>query len=176
MSFFKASFHIFLVKYDVASLNSRDIITSTMTTKILVIHGPNLNLLGKREPKVYGKVTLVKINAELKALGKKEGVTVDTVQTNIEGEIVDLIQKAKKKYKAIVINPGGYTHYSVAIRDAIASVKVPTVEVHLSNIHSREEFRQKSVIAPVAAGQISGFGMNSYLLGLRAAISLIKKK
>lgn len=144
--------------------------------KILVIHGPNLNLLGKREPKVYGKVTLDRINAELKAFGKKEGVVVDTVQTNIEGEIVDLIQKAKKRYKAIVINPGGYTHYSVAIRDAISSVKVPTVEVHLSNIHAREEFRKNSVIAPVAVGQISGFGMKSYLLGLIAAIDIIKKK
>ena len=144
-----------------------------MAKKILVIHGPNLNLLGQREPKVYGKVTLKKINAELKKIGKKEGVQVDTVQTNIEGEIVGLIQKAKKSYKAIVINPGGYTHYSVAIRDAIASVKIPTVEVHLSNIYAREEFRQKSVIAPVAVGQISGFGRNSYILGLKAAIDLI---
>jgi len=145
-----------------------------MAKKILVIHGPNLNLLGQREPKVYGKVTLDKINDELKKLGKKEGIEVVTAQTNIEGEIVGLIQKAKKSYKAIVINPGGYTHYSVAIRDAIASVKIPTVEVHLSNIYSREEFRQKSVIAPVAAGQISGFGKNSYILGLKAAIDLIK--
>jgi 3-dehydroquinate dehydratase-2 len=145
-----------------------------MPKKILVIHGPNLNLLGAREPKVYGKVTLEKINSELKKLGKKEGVTVEVAQTNIEGEIVDLIQKAKKTYSAIVINPGGYTHYSVAIRDAIASVKIPTVEVHLSNIYAREEFRQKSVIAPVAAGQISGFGRNSYILGLKAAIDLIK--
>ena len=144
-----------------------------MAKKILVIHGPNLNLLGQREPKVYGKVTLEKINTELKKIGKKEGVHVNTVQTNIEGEIVGLIQKAKNIYKAIVINPGGYTHYSVAIRDAIASVKIPTVEVHLSNIYAREEFRQKSVIAPVAAGQISGFGMNSYILGLKAAIALI---
>ena len=145
-----------------------------MGKKILVIHGPNLNLLGQREPKVYGKVTLKKINAELKKIGKKEGIEVVTAQTNIEGEIVGLIQKAKKSYKAIVINPGGYTHYSVAIRDAIASVKIPTVEVHLSNIYSREEFRQKSVIAPVAAGQISGFGKNSYILGLKAAIDLVK--
>jgi len=145
-----------------------------MAKKILVIHGPNLNLLGQREPKVYGKVTLDRINVELKKLGKKEGIEVVTAQTNIEGEIVSLIQKARKTYKAIVINPGGYTHYSVAIRDAISSIKIPTVEVHLSNIYSREEFRQKSVIAPVAAGQISGFGMNSYILGLKAAIDLIK--
>jgi 3-dehydroquinate dehydratase II len=145
-----------------------------MAKKILVIHGPNLNLLGQREPNVYGKVTINKINSELKKLGKQEGVIVDTVQTNIEGEIVDLIQKAKRHYNAIVLNPGGYTHYSVAIRDAITSVKIPTVEVHLSNIYSREEFRQKSVIAPVAAGQISGFGKNSYILGLKAAFDLIK--
>jgi len=145
-----------------------------MVKKILVIHGPNLNLLGQREPKIYGKITINRINSELKKLGEQEGVVVDTVQTNIEGEIVGLIQKAKKIYKAIVINPGGYTHYSVAIRDAISSVKIPTVEVHLSNIYSREEFRQKSVIAPVAAGQISGFGMNSYILGLKAAFDLIK--
>jgi len=147
-----------------------------MAKKVLVIHGPNLNLLGLREPKVYGKITLDKINAELKSLGKKEGIIVDTVQTNIEGEIVSLIQNAKKGYKAILINPGGYTHYSVAIRDAIASVKIPTVEVHLTNIYAREEFRQKSVIAPIAVGQISGFGKNSYILGLKAAIEIIKSK
>jgi len=145
-----------------------------MAKKILVIHGPNLNLLGAREPKVYGKVTLAKINSELKALAKKEKVVLDIHQTNIEGEIVNLIHKAKKGYKAILINPGGYTHYSVAIRDAISSVKIPTVEVHLSNIYAREEFRHKSVIAPVAAGQIAGFGKNSYILGLTAAIALIK--
>jgi 3-dehydroquinate dehydratase II len=150
------------------------VIIPSMAKKILVIHGPNLNLLGEREPNVYGKVTLDKINAELKKLAKKEGVLIDTVQTNIEGEIIDHIQKAKRKYGAIVINPGGYTHSSVAIRDAISSVKIPTVEVHLSNIYAREEFRQTSVIAPVAAGQISGFGKNSYLLGLKAAIDLIK--
>jgi 3-dehydroquinate dehydratase II len=144
-----------------------------MAKKILVIHGPNLNLLGLREPKVYGKVTLAKINSELKALAKKEKIEIDIHQTNIEGEIVNLIHKAKKGYSAIVINPGGYTHYSVAIRDAVASVKIPTVEVHLSNIYAREEFRHTSMIAPVAAGQISGFGKNSYLLGLKAAIELI---
>jgi 3-dehydroquinate dehydratase-2 len=147
-----------------------------MAKKILVIHGPNLNMLGQREPKVYGKVTLERINAELKALAKKEKVELDIHQTNIEGDIVNLIQKAKKRCRAIIINPGGYTHYSIAIRDAIASVKIPTVEVHLSNIYSREEFRQKSVIAPVAAGQITGFGKNSYVLGLMAAINLIKGK
>lgn len=131
-------------------------------------------MLGKREPKIYGKVTLDRINKALKAYAAANGVEIDTYQSNIEGELVDAIQKAKKKYKAIVINPGAYTHYSIAIRDAVASVKVPTIEVHLSNIHSREEFRHKSMIAPVAVGQISGFGMNSYILGLKAAIDLIK--
>jgi len=145
-----------------------------MAKKILIIHGPNLNMLGTREPKVYGRVTLKKIDSELKKYAKKEGVEIETFQSNIEGEIVNAVQKAKKRFKAIVINPGAYTHYSVAIRDAISSVKVPTIEVHLSNIHAREEFRNRSMIAPVAVGQISGFGMNSYILGLKAAIDLIK--
>jgi 3-dehydroquinate dehydratase-2 len=130
-------------------------------SKILVIHGPNLNLLGEREPEVYGSFSLVE---------------VDIVQKNGEGEIVDLIQGARKKYSAIVINPGGYTHYSVAIRDAIASIKVPVIEVHLSNIYAREEFRHKSMISPVAAGQVSGFGKFSYHLGLRAAANITKEK
>ncbi len=142
--------------------------------KILVIHGPNLNLLGEREENVYGTTTLEDINKELTALAKELGAEVGFFQSNVEGEIVNEIQRAKGNFGAIVLNPGGYTHYSVAIRDAISAVKVPTVEVHLSNIYSREEFRQKSVIAPVAAGQIAGFGKQSYLLGLRAAASLCK--
>jgi 3-dehydroquinate dehydratase-2 len=142
--------------------------------KFLIIHGPNLNLLGEREADVYGSLTLSDINNELITLSKELNVELETFQTNIEGEIVDAIQKAKGKFDAIVINPGGYTHSSVAIRDAISAVKVPTVEVHLSNIYSREEFRHKSVIAPVAAGQITGFGKESYLLGLRAAASLLE--
>jgi len=142
--------------------------------KILIIHGPNLNLLGDREPDVYGKLTLESINAKLKDLAKELKVEVEFFQSNVEGEIVNTIQSAKDNFSAIVINPGGYTHYSVAIRDSISAVKVPTVEVHLSNIYSREEFRHKSVIAPVAAGQIAGFGLHSYLLGLRAAVTLIK--
>jgi 3-dehydroquinate dehydratase-2 len=147
-----------------------------MDGKILVIHGPNLNLLGEREVGVYGKLSLKEIDKRLKVLAKKEKITVETCQSNVEGEIVNAIQRAKGKFGAIVINPGGYTHYSVAIRDALAAVKIPAIEVHLSNIYAREEFRQKSVIAPVAAGQITGFGLNSYLLGLKAAIDLIKKK
>lgn len=144
--------------------------------RILVIHGPNLDLLGKRETNIYGKVTLTEINKSLKALAKKQKVNLQILQSNHEGEIVDVIGKAKShKIDAILINPAAYTHTSVAIRDAVAAVNLPTVEVHLSNIHAREDFRQKSLIAPVSCGQISGFGVNSYLLGLQAAIDLSKK-
>ena len=142
--------------------------------KILVIHGPNLNLLGEREVDQYGTVTMDKINSDLTKLASELGVEIETFQSNVEGEIVNAIQKAKNSFSAVVINPGGYTHYSVAIRDAISAVKLPAVEVHLSNIYSREEFRQKSVIAPVCAGQITGFGADSYLLGLRAAAAILK--
>jgi len=142
--------------------------------KILVIHGPNLALLGEREVAVYGKVTLEDINRSLEALAKEKGISLECVQMDEEGKIVEKIGKARKEFGAIVINPGAYTHYSVAIRDAIAAVGVPTIEVHLSNIYAREEFRHKSVIAPVAVGQISGFGVNSYLLGLSAAVELLK--
>lgn len=142
--------------------------------KILVIHGPNLNLLGQREPDVYGKVTIDEINKDLEKTAKAKKVALDIVQSNHEGEIVDLIGKAKGKYDAILINPAAYTHTSVAIRDAISAVDIPTVEVHLSNIYAREEFRHTSLIAPVAHGQVSGFGKASYLLGLEAAIGLLK--
>ncbi|HVN67955.1 MAG TPA: type II 3-dehydroquinate dehydratase [Candidatus Sulfotelmatobacter sp.] len=144
-----------------------------MAVKILVIHGPNLALLGEREIAVYGKFTLEEINSALTGLAKKKKVGLEIVQLDSEGEIVEKIGQARKSCQAIVINPGAYTHYSVAIRDAIAAVSVPTVEVHLSNIYAREEFRHKSVIAPVAVGQIAGFGLDSYLLGLQAAIDLI---
>lgn len=146
-----------------------------MAIKILVIHGPNLALLGEREVAVYGSFTLDEINQKLMETAKKEGVELEIVQLDGEGEIVDKIGKARREFQAIVINPAGYTHYSVAIRDAIAAVGIPTVEVHLSNIYAREEFRHKSVIAPVAVGQISGFGVNSYLLGLKAAIDYLRK-
>lgn len=139
--------------------------------KILIIHGPNLNLLGKREENIYGTNTLDDINSMLRKLAKELKVEVDIKQSNHEGEIVDWIQNSKE-YFALVINPAAYTHTSVAIRDAIAAVRIPAVEVHLSNIHQREEFRQRSLIAPVAYGQISGFGFESYLLGLRAAVSI----
>lgn len=138
---------------------------------ILVIHGPNLNLLGTRESLIYGTKTLDEINDSLQDLASELGVKLVIEQSNHEGHIVDLIQKAGA-YSALVINPAAYTHTSVAIRDAIAAVDIPTVEVHLSNIHKREEFRQKSLIAPVATGQISGFGPEAYLLGLRAAVSI----
>ena len=137
--------------------------------KILIIHGPNLNLLGSRESDIYGTKSLAEINDSLNQLAAELGVEIEIEQSNHEGEIVDVIQKAGD-YSALLINPAAYTHTSIAIRDAIAAVKIPAVEVHLSNIHKREEFRQKSLIAPVATGQISGFGPDSYLLGLRAAV------
>lgn len=142
--------------------------------KILLIHGPNLNLLGSRETSVYGVDTLDSINEECLKLARELGIELEIRQTNSEGEIVDLIQAAAKTAKGIVINPGAYTHYSYAIRDAVAAVKLPAVEVHLSNIYAREDFRHESVIAPVAAGQISGFGPHSYLLGIRAVVGLVE--
>ena len=144
-------------------------------TNILVIHGPNLNLLGHREKKIYGLTTLPEINAMLVAAGLHAGVTVDVVQHNGEGEIITAIQQAIGSYECIIINPGAYTHYSIAVRDAIASCGIPTVEVHLSNIYAREEFRHKSVVAPVAVGQISGFGPYGYILALQAALNILGK-
>lgn len=143
--------------------------------KILVIHGPNLQLLGKREADIYGDLTIKQINDKLKALARQKKVSLKTVQSNHEGEIVELIGNSKGKYDAILINPAAYTHTSVAIRDAISAVGIPVVEVHLSNIYSREEFRRTSLIAPVVKGQVSGFGLNSYLLGLEAAVRLVRK-
>lgn len=144
--------------------------------KILIIHGPNLNLLGKREPKVYGSVTIKEIDGLLTKLAKEKKVVIETFQSNHEGEIVSKIGEARGAFDAIVINPAAYTHTSVAIRDAISAVKVPTVEVHLSNIYAREEFRHHSLVAAVAAGQISGFGAKSYELGFLAALSLLDQK
>ena len=141
--------------------------------KVLVIHGPNLQLLGTREPAVYGRVTLSRINNELKKIAKKRKVTLKIAQSNVEGEIVDLIGKSKNKFDGLLINPAAYTHTSVAIRDAIAASAIPAVEVHLSNIHSREEFRHKSLITSVVKGTILGFGQKSYTLGLEALIDII---
>lgn len=143
--------------------------------KILVLHGPNLNLLGTREPGVYGDLTLNEINSAITSLADELGVEVELFQSNSEGCLIDKIQSAAGSFDGIIINPAAYTHTSVAIRDALAAVALPTVEVHLSNIHSREEFRAKSFVAPIALGQISGFGMESYLLGLRAIFNHIKK-
>ena len=144
--------------------------------RILVLHGPNLNLLGLREPEIYGSVTLVQINESLKLKSDKLQVSVDCLQSNHEGELVDAIHDAREKHRGILINAGAYTHTSVAIRDALTGVNIPTVEVHLSNIYRREEFRHHSYIASVAIGQISGFGADSYILGLRALVNYLKAK
>ncbi len=143
--------------------------------KVLVLHGVNLNMFGKRDPVQYGTITLDEINKNLEELAKELDVKLETFQTNHEGAICEKIHQAHQdKIDAVVINAGAWTHYSYALRDALAILKVPIVEVHMSNIHAREEFRHYSVIASLAKGQIAGFGLQSYLLGLRAAVELIK--
>ncbi len=143
--------------------------------KILVINGPNLNLLGTREPEIYGSTTLADINAMLKARADELDLDIDFMQSNIEGEIVTAIQEARDKYNFILLNAAAFTHYSIAIRDAIAAISVPVIEIHLSNVHAREEFRHHSVIAPVVMGQISGFGVDSYIAALDIAARKLKK-
>ena len=139
--------------------------------KILILNGPNLNLLGTRQPDIYGRLTLAQIEKRVRALAKELVVEIDFRQSNNEGELVTWIQQAAGKFAAIVINPAAYTHTSLAMRDAISAVGVPTIEIHISNIHKREDFRHHSFIAEVAVGQIAGFGLDSYLLGLRAAVA-----
>jgi 3-dehydroquinate dehydratase II len=133
-----------------------------------ILHGPNLNLLGQREPEIYGRLTMQEINQRLNSLGETLGVQVRADQSNSEGGLIDRLQDAAGWAAGVVLNPGGYTHTSVAIRDAIAAIAIPVVEVHLSNVHAREEFRQRSLIAPVCKGSIAGFGWQSYALALRA--------
>ncbi len=139
---------------------------------ILFLNGPNLNLLGQRQPEIYGRTTLADIEAKLRELAVEAGVTMDFRQSNHEGELVTWIQQAQGKFDVIVLNAAAYTHTSIALRDAISAVAVPTIEVHLSNIHAREEFRHRSLIAPVCKGQIAGFGENSYCLAFQAALQL----
>jgi len=139
--------------------------------KILILNGPNLNLLGTRQPDIYGRLTLAQIEKRVRALAKELAVEIDFRQSNTEGELITWIQQAAGKFAAIVINPAAYTHTSLAMRDAISAVGVPTIEIHISNIHKREQFRHHSFIAEVAVGQIAGFGLDSYLLGLRAAVA-----
>jgi 3-dehydroquinate dehydratase-2 len=141
--------------------------------KILVLHGPNLNMLGKREPKIYGRLTLDQINRKIAALAAELGVEIEARQSNIEGELVGWIQQAPKEFGAVILNAGAYTHSSIALRDALTAAGIPAVEVHLSNIYKREAFRKHSYIAEAAIGQITGFGVNSYLLGLRAAVEAL---
>ena len=140
--------------------------------KILFLNGPNLNLLGQREPEVYGRTTLKDIETKVRERAEQLGAEIDFRQSNLEGELVAWIQQAKGKFDVIVLNAAAYTHTSIALRDAIVAVGVPTIEIHLSNVHAREKFRHKSLIAPVCRGQISGFGANSYVLAVDASVNV----
>jgi 3-dehydroquinate dehydratase-2 len=157
------------------STNQREPL-SLREMKILFLNGPNLNLLGQREPEIYGRATLADIEIKVKERAKQFSAEVDFRQSNLEGELVAWIQQAKGSFDVIVLNAAAYTHTSIALRDAIAAVGVPTIEIHLSNVHAREEFRHKSLIAPVCQGQISGFGVYSYVLAVEAASNVIDHK
>lgn len=143
--------------------------------KILILHGPNLNLLGTREPEVYGSMTLDDINNKLVELAKEFGAELTCIQSNHEGALIDALHDARTWAKGVVFNPGGYTHTSIALRDAISAIQIPVVEVHLSNVYAREEFRHTSMLSAVCAGKITGFGWRSYLLGLRALSDILQK-
>ena len=144
--------------------------------RILLLHGPNLNMLGKREPEVYGRQTLDDVVAAARAVAEELGVEIESFQSNEEGELVTRVQRAAGTFDAVVFNPGAYTHTSIALRDAVLAAGVPVVEVHLSNVHKRERFRHRSFLAGVVEGQVIGFGVDSYVLGVRAAVSVLRSK
>ena len=143
-------------------------------TAVLILHGPNLNLLGRREPEIYGRMSLEDINQQIHALGNEIGIETRCVQSNHEGVLIDTLQEAQSWAQGVIFNPGGYTHTSVALRDAILAIGIPVIEVHLSNVYSREKFRHRSLISAVCMGKIVGFGWRSYLLGLRALADILK--
>jgi len=163
-----------MVKRSAGSASRTGVRAPVGTFHVLVVHGANLNLLGEREPEIYGRTTLADIDRGLVALGRELGIDVETFQSNHEGEIVDRLHQARGQIDSLLINPGSYTHTSVAIRDAILAIRVPTIEIHMSNVYRREPFRHRSTIADISAGRLMGFGAESYELALRAARGVVK--